>query len=191
MGHFKNLVTDLGTVGEAMEDGRYNRRSSTATATRPAATKTSTRLWVKQINERIWHVECGSRQHMYHSVVRSVSTGNLICDSACWEFKRKPVCPHIAAVLNELNGPYPKVTAVTSGELLEGDEYDTLDAGDGPVLSDNCCYDAGNQPGNLACLCVCHSLLGGSLPASLPFVLGASVVKRVDCALSDMFDDIA
>lgn len=125
------------------------------TATKPR--KATKPLWIKTINPRTWHVECKSRQHFYHTVVRSLSTSNLVCDLACWEYRKAYTCPHIDRVHEELN-PSPVITSLTPFELWQGDEYSTLEAGDGPVFGDSCCYDTRDVPGDPDCSCVCHSM---------------------------------
>lgn len=86
-----------------------------------ATAKKNKGLWVKQIDSRTFQVECQSKQHHYHTVVKSLSTGALVCDRACWSFSRNNRCPHTLEVAILLNGGRPLV-ARTAFELFSGDE---------------------------------------------------------------------
>ena len=84
-------------------------------------------LKLKQITPNSWQVECRSGNHgPSHNVVRSASTGKLVCDQLCQEFRRHYACPHTKRVEFELRGGQPLVTSVSGGELFEDEQDSTL-----------------------------------------------------------------
>lgn len=145
------------------------------TATRPKTRKPALEdLFCIQVAWNRWRVESQSMTLGSHDVVKSSSTGRLVCDRDCIGYRRNQTCRHCERVQMDL---------------------DALPAA--PIYGDSCCLclgPAGDIPG---CECPHHTLLGPSVPllttagvevASLPFALSAPEYKRVDCALSDMFD---
>lgn len=89
-----------------------------------ATAKRSKGLAIRQIDHRTWQVECTSKQHgFFHTVVKSLTSGRLICDSACHAFRRSERCPHTLEVAILLNGGRP-IVARTPFELFSGDEIE-------------------------------------------------------------------
>lgn len=125
------------------------------------ATKTHRlkKLTIKFISPREYRVQCASGQHVYHSVVKSASSSRWICDQACWQFRKHYDCTHVQRVIEELT-PKPRITSLTPFELWQGDEYSTLEAGDGIVYDgSSCCYDYDAPRHDAECGCPCHSVI--------------------------------
>lgn len=81
-------------------------------------------LTVKQVSDREFNVECSSKSHgFFHRVIHSISTGNWICSSDCWEFRRHSRCPHTIAAQIHANGGRP-IVARTAFDLWDGDEIE-------------------------------------------------------------------
>jgi hypothetical protein len=90
----------------------------------PVTAKAPARLWCKKVTERKYEVECRSKQHAYHTVVRSSNNHAWICDRACWKFNKDYTCPHTERVEEELRGGQPVVKSLTPYELFDGDDGD-------------------------------------------------------------------
>lgn len=97
-------------------------------------------LSLRKVSDGLYEVESRSITLGSHTVRRTYS-GEMVCDRFCTAYNFQYRCSHVASVLR-----YEREQAMA----LAGPPEEL-------VFSDNCCWDAGNLPGNPACICVCHS----------------------------------